>query len=301
MNGTITCNELKQRMANGAVVIDVLTPEDYADCHMSGAINACIYEVVFLDRIAECVPDRGTELVLYDATGAKLSATSARERLKQAGYTNVSILEGGLSAWCSAGLPVDKSKQGGIAEPALQDGVYHVDVEKSTLEWGGRNLNNRHSGRITIQSGELVIHDGKLSEGNIVLDMNSITNLDIQDPGWRDLLIRHLKSADFFSVESFPTASFQLTGWEPKDEGSPEAPHGIAVGKLTIRDVSCPISVPAIVAPQSDSSIKAHAAFDIDRTFWNVSYGSARLYERLGMHLVHDIISPELFVLAWRT
>jgi polyisoprenoid-binding protein YceI len=137
-----------------------------------------------------------------------MSATSAQERLKEAGYTNVSILEGGLSAWCSAGLPVDASEQGGVAEPTFQDGVYHVDVEKSSLEWGGRNLNNRHFGRISIQSGELVIHDGKLSEGNIVLDMRNLTNLDLQDPDWRDLLIRHLKSADFFSVERFPTASF---------------------------------------------------------------------------------------------
>jgi rhodanese-related sulfurtransferase len=301
MNYTITCNELKQRMANGAVVIDVMTPEDYAACHLPGAINACIYEVVFLDKVAELVPDRDTELVVYDATGAKLSATSARERLKQARYTKVSLLEGGLSAWCSAGLPVDKSKQGGVAEPTLQDSVYKIVAEKSTLEWGGRNLNNRHCGRISIQGGELVIHEGKLSEGNIVMDMRSLTNLDVQDSGWSDLLIRHLKSADFFSVERFPTASFRLTGWEPQNGVSPEVPQGIAVGKLTIRDVTRSISVPAIVAPQTDGSIKAHAAFDIDRTLWNVSYGSSRLYERLGMHLVHDIISPELFVLARRS
>jgi hypothetical protein len=52
------------------------------------------------------------------------------------------------------------------------------------------------------------------------------------------------------------------------------------------------------MSQEDDGSIKAHAALDIDRTFWNVRYGSGKLYERLGMHLVHDLISLELFVVA---
>jgi rhodanese-related sulfurtransferase len=285
-------------MAAGAVVVDVMTPEDYAACHIEGAQNACLYEMVFLERIAECVPDRGTELIVYDASGTSRAAEAARERLLQAGYTAVSILEGGLAGWRLAGLPIETGDQAGRLEPMLQDGTYRVDVEKSVLEWIGRNLNNRHFGRIAILEGNLVIRGGGLSGGSIVLDMNTITNLDLQDPPWRDLLTRHLKSDDFFAVERFPASSFRLTGWEKAKDASPEAPNGIASGELTIRDVTRPISFPAIVAPQADGSIKAHAAFDIDRTLWNVCYGSVKLFERLGMHLVHDIISLELFILA---
>ena len=51
MNATIPSNEVKQRMDAGAVAIDVMTPEDYAACHVAGAQNACVYEVVFLERI----------------------------------------------------------------------------------------------------------------------------------------------------------------------------------------------------------------------------------------------------------
>lgn len=298
MNVTIPCNELKERMAAGAAVIDVMTPEDYAACHIEGADNACMYEMVFLERIAECVPDRGTELVVYDSSGTTRAAETARERLLQAGYTAVSILEGGLAGWRSAGLPVETGDQASLSEPKLQDGTYRIDVEKSTLEWIGRNLNNRHIGRIAIQEGNLVIREGRPSGGSIVLDMTAIINLDLQDPTWRDLLIRHLKSDDFFAVERFPTASFRLNGWEEAKEASPEAPNGIASGELTIRDVTRPISFPAIVAPQADGSIKTHAAFDIDRTLWNVCYGSGKLFERLGMHLVHDVISLEMFLQA---
>lgn len=298
MNATISCKDLKERMAAGAIVIDVMTPEDYAACHLAGAINACIYEVVFLERVAAGVLNRTAELVVYDATGSKNAALLARERLLRAGYGNVAVLEGGLSAWRSAGLPVETGVQGAVIESKSPDGTYRVDAEKSTLEWIGRNLNNRHHGRISIQSGEIVIQGGIPSGGKIVLNMKTVSNLDLQDPAWHDMLLNHLKSEDFFAVERFPTASFRLTGWKKGEGESPEAPKGIATGDLTIRDVTRPVSVPAIVAPQTDGSIKAHAIFDLDRTLWDASYGSVKLYERLGMHLVHDLVSLELFLLA---
>ncbi|TWJ17575.1 YceI family protein [Geobacter argillaceus] len=300
MSVILSCNELVHRIDAGAVVIDVMTPEEYAIRHVAGAKNVCIYEMVFLDHIAEQVPDRDTELIVYDATGTTRSAELARERLLQAGYADVSILSGGLAAWRDAGLPVEADEQAFVTEPELRDGTYRIDNEKSTLEWIGRNLNKRHYGRITIQAGELVIANGKLSTGNIVLDMTTISNLDLQDPGWRDMLIRHLISDDFFAVERYPTSSFTLNGWEAQVGASPEAPQGIVTGELTIKDVTRPISFPATVAPQQDGSIQAHAAFDIDRTLWNICYGSCRMFEHLGMHLVHDMISLELFVVARR-
>jgi hypothetical protein len=53
-----------------------------------------------------------------------------------------------------------------------------------------------------------------------------------------------------------------------------------------------------MVAPQQDGTFKAQAALDIDRTLWGACYGSGKLYERLGMHLVNDLISVELFIVA---
>jgi rhodanese-related sulfurtransferase/polyisoprenoid-binding protein YceI len=299
MSNIITCEELKQLIGKGAVVVDVMTPEDFAACHLAGASNACVYEMVFLDRIAECAPGRETELIVYDQTGTTRTAEVARERLLRAGYSKVSILSGGLSAWREAGLPVEKG-EGEICEPLPGDGSYRIDPENSRLEWIGRNLNNRHFGRIDIQEGDLVIAGGRLSAGSIVLDMNTISNLDQQDPVWRDMLITHLKSDDFFGVKQFPLASFTLAGWEEQEVALSEALNGSVTGDLSIRDVTRRVSFPAIVAPQPDGSIKAHAAFDIDRTLWNVNYGSCRLFERLGMHLVHDLISLELFVVAHR-
>ena len=51
-------------------------------------------------------------------------------------------------------------------------------------------------------------------------------------------------------------------------------------------------------APQEDGTLKAQAVFNLDRTLWNVHYGSGKLFERLGMHLVNDLISIEMFIVA---
>ena len=189
MSANMSSNELMQRIHEGAVVVDVMTPEEYATCHVTGAKNACIYEMAFLDHIAEQIPDRNTELIVYDATDTTRSAGLARERLQKAGYTNVSVLAGGLAAWRNAGLPVEADELAVVTELELRDGTYRLDKEKCTLEWIGRNLNKRHYGRIAIQTGELAIAEGRLTAGNIVLDMTTISNLDLQDETYRRMLV----------------------------------------------------------------------------------------------------------------
>ena len=128
--------------------------------------------------------------------------------------------------------------------------------------------------------------------------MKTITNLDLQDESWRTMLIRHLKSEDFFDVELFPTVTFELRGAAAIAACTPGTPNIEIAGVLTIRESAHSICFPAIVAAQGDRSIKAQATFSFDRTLWNVCYGSGKLYERLGMHLVHDLISIELFIVA---
>jgi polyisoprenoid-binding protein YceI len=298
MNVIITAHELQQLIASNSVsLIDVLLPEDYACRHIAGAGNACVYEMVFLDRISECVPNLERAVVVYDDSGTTLAARTAKEKLERAGYRNVAILEGGLQAWQAAGFAVESCVP--LPPPAaVRDGVYRIDVEKSAVEWTGRNINNRHHGRIAVSGGECVLANGRPVSGSFVLDMKTITNLDLQDEGWRDMLLRHLKSEDFFDVERYPTATFVLRGATPIDEATPGTPNMEIAGALTIKEMIRSITFPAMVAAQADGTLKAQATFSLDRTLWNVSYGSGKLYERLGMHLVNDLISIELFIVA---
>lgn len=154
MTTTISCTELNHQLHAGAslLVIDILPPEEYCASHLPGAVNACVYEMVFLDRMAELAPDLSVPLVLYDATGTTRTAVTAREKLLTAGYRDVRILEGGLAGWCAASYPLEQT--GGLqSEPQIPDGTYLLDPLASVLEWTGRNINNRHYGRIPVQGG----------------------------------------------------------------------------------------------------------------------------------------------------
>jgi rhodanese-related sulfurtransferase len=293
---TISCSALHD-VPLDTVVIDVMTPEAYAACHIAGAANACIYEVVFLEKVQEAIADRDRRIVVYDASGSTQAAVLACRRLSEAGYRNVAVLEGGLAAWRSAGLPVETGTAAS-SEPQLQDGRYLIDTEKSVLEWIGRNLNNRHLGRIALTEGELVVRGGTMTDGRVVADMTSIGNSDLTDATWREILLKHLKSDDFLAVERHPTARFELTEWTQRPGAAAEVITGIAAGNLTVREVSAPVRFPATLSPQPDGSLKAHALLDIDRTLWRVNYGSAKLFEQLGMHLVDDIVTLELFIVA---
>jgi polyisoprenoid-binding protein YceI len=297
MKTTITVHELLPLIKSGTVsLIDVLLPEDFACRRIPGAGNACVYEMVFLERIAECVPDPERLVVVYDDSGTTQAARTAREKLERSGYHNVMILEGGVQAWQAAGFPLESDMP--VSSPVMQDGVYLIDTEKSVVEWTGRNINNRHYGRIALSGGDVVISNNLPVSGRFVLDMNRLANLDLQDEGWRGMLHRHLKSDDFFDVERYPSAVFQLQGAAPIAGATPGTSNVEINGTLTIRDTTRPLCFTAMVVPQEDGSLKAQAALDLDRTAWGVCYGSGRLYERLGMHLVNDLISIELFVVA---
>ena len=301
MATTITCQELNKRLAGGdsLFVIDVLPSEEYATRHLPGAFNACVYEMVFQSNIAKLAPDHAVTLVLYDDSGTTMAATTAREKLLSAGYMDVRVLTGGLAAWAAAGYPVELAKPLPL-RPVLKDGIYRLDPSASVLEWIGRNINNRHYGRIPIKSGEVVISNGELSLGEITLEMSGISNLDLQDEDYRQMLVNHLKSDDFFAIDRYPVASIVMRSWQPIVGATPGTPDHNVQGELTIKGVTRPLTFQVSLALQEDGTLKAQAAFDIDRTAWNITYGSGRLFEKLGMHLVHDRIDIEFFIIARR-
>lgn len=298
MTATITVEDLKRLLEeDDALLIDVMLPEDYAQRHIEGATPACVYEMVFLDRIMELAPDKERPLVVYDSSGTTLAARTAREKLLRAGYHKVAVLEGGLRAWQAAGCAVAYAEET-LSVPTVAEGTYLIDAAQSVVEWTGRNINNRHYGRIAIASGEVVLEKGLPISGRFELDMTTITNLDLQDEGWRAMLLRHLNSDDFFDVVQYPTATFTLIGSTPRAACTPGTPNTEISGSLTIKETSRLISFPAVIAIQEDGSIKAQAELSFDRTLWDVCYGSGKLYERLGMHLVNDLVSVELFITA---
>ena len=91
-NGDITIDELKNKVFQGAILIDVRSQQEYREGHLQGAINIPDFEIV--NRIQREVPKRNQLIILYCQYGGR--SKTASQIIKKIGYTNVYNLYGGL-------------------------------------------------------------------------------------------------------------------------------------------------------------------------------------------------------------
>ncbi len=282
------------------VIVDTLPEEHYRSAHLPGAQNACVYQVIFLDRMAEIVPDKGGLVVLYGSSERSLEALVAAEKLARAGYGNVFALAGGMKSWREMGGRLEGDAPGVVIETAglrLEDRLYKVDTEKSVIEWVGRNPNTRHFGTLRLSEGSISIRDGSIT-GSFTLDMQSIVNHSLAGDPLREVLEAHLASDDFFFVQRFPMARFTIQSGHFVEEPTLSAPNVRVMGDLELRGLKRDIAFDATLNNLADGAFVAEAHFDIDRTQWEIIYGSSRYFEHLGMHLVFDLISIQLHIMA---
>jgi polyisoprenoid-binding protein YceI len=130
------------------------------------------------------------------------------------------------------------------------------------------------------------------------INRNSIENMSLKGDDLQPVLVAHLKSEDFFLVKLFPSAKLFINGGKLTEAPHLSSPNYEIDGTLDVRGVKANLSFPTTIAKTENNRLKAEAHFDMDRTRWNVIYGSARYFEYLGMHLVFDLISFEVKILT---
>jgi polyisoprenoid-binding protein YceI/rhodanese-related sulfurtransferase len=289
-------DELLARLkgGNAPLVIDVLPEEEFERMHLPGAKNACVYNVTFLEDVGKLMPDRGRAIVLYGSSNRNLASATAAEKLVGVGYTDVADYRGGLADWRAAGQPVEGDSSKAPPEARPREGKHRIDLDKSRIEWTGRNLTGAHMGTLKLSAGEIEIENGQPVRGEFTLEMSSIANTDLEDGEMRKMLMAHLKSDDFFDVARFPTAELHISKITSVPEAKPGSPNAEVTGELTLKGVRRAITFSAMLGVTPDGLLAADAHFDIDRTQWNVLYGSGKFYEMLGKHLVNDEISLAL-------
>ena len=211
-------------------------------------------------------------------------------------------------AACSGAPESDEAQVGDaqeVQETSAEAATYNADLTASKVEWVGTKTTGRHNGTVNLSSGSLKVEGGNVVGGEFVMDMTSITDLDLEGE-WKEKLEGHLKSGDFFKVDEFPTATFVLTGAEATSEVIAENPeentaeidqykvtnptHMIS-GNLTIRGITRGITFPAKVT-MTDNGVTAIAKFNINRKDWDLKWeyppGEAVLNNtiHLGINLV---------------
>lgn len=165
-----------------------------------------------------------------------------------------------------------------------------VDAAASSVNWEGAKMTETvHTGAISLTEGSLSVKDGKLEAGSFTLDMNTITSTDLTDTAMANKLIGHLKSADFFLTDSFPTAKFEITG-----VAAATSPDSAQIsGNLTIKGVTNGISFPAKVAV-SDSTVDASARITFNRNDWGITWGGSKTDKSIMDMLKNNLIKDEI-------
>lgn len=176
--------------------------------------------------------------------------------------------------------------QAGAAEKTKASGnKYTIVPTASEVRWLGKKVTGQHNGTIQIKNGELTASKGALTGGTVVIDMPTIKVLDIKDPKSNDSLTGHLKSNDFFGVEEYPISTFTIK--EVKPASGKDGNYKIS-GDLMIKGATHPVSFPAQVTI-NDKTIKASAkGITIDRTLYNIRYGSGKFFDNLGDKVIDD-------------
>ena len=172
-----------------------------------------------------------------------------------------------------------------------------VDASKSLLNWKGKKVTGEHVGTVKVSKGVLTVEGNKLVGGSFDIDMKSIVNTDLTDESYNAKLIGHLKSDDFFSVEKNPVSTFKITKVAPIAGAKAGEPNYTITGDLTIKGTTNPLTFPATVKLDGNKA-DVTAKLTIDRTKYNIKYGSKNFFEGLGDKAIHDDFDIDLSLVA---
>ena len=175
--------------------------------------------------------------------------------------------------------------------PEKVDGTYSIDTKKSIVKWKGAKLTGEHKGTINIDNGSLQIDNGKITGGSFEIDMNSLKNEDL-DGEYRTKLETHLKSDDFFGAEKHPKAKFVITDVKHQDNDK-----YLVTGDLTIKSTTKKMEFPATIKAEGENVV-ANAQITVDRSDYDVRYGSKSFFDNLGDKVIYDDFNLDVTLVA---
>ncbi len=163
-----------------------------------------------------------------------------------------------------------------------------VDVSSSKIHWLAKKITGQHEGNINIKSGNLIISPkGKLVGGTFTIDMNSIVCTDITNEEYNKKFIGHITTGDFFETDKFPTAVFVMTKFDGKN----------VTGNLTLHGITKLITFPAKVS-STTTSVTATASIPVDRTEFNIKYGSKKFFDSIGDKAIDDVFTLDVTLVS---
>lgn len=164
-----------------------------------------------------------------------------------------------------------------IASTPVKKEKKSIKTAESTVTWKGYKVTGSHYGAIDLKEGFLVFEGDKLKGGEFVVDMATLSSQDLQGE-YKDKLDGHLKSDDFFGTDKHATSKLVFTKVAASGKNSYKV-----TGDLTIKGKTNPVSFDVSVYGS-----KATATMKIDRSKYDVKYGSGSFFDNLGDKTIYD-------------
>lgn len=177
-----------------------------------------------------------------------------------------------LSAAACAKDPTAGKTEAAVAAPqevkAAPEAAKTLDVDTAASKIGfvGAKVTAQHVGVFKDFSGKLALASGKLAGGKVEFEVKADSMIV---DGGLEKLEGHLKSADFFDVEKFPTARFVST--EIKEGSDVEGMNHTVTGNLELRGTTKSVTFPAAISI-GDDAVKAKTEFGINRKDFGIEY-----------------------------
>ncbi|MCZ4695554.1 YceI family protein [Ancylomarina euxinus] len=157
-----------------------------------------------------------------------------------------------------------------------------LNLDKSKVVWTGKKVTGEHSGTVMLKSGNLMMKGTKIIGGEFVMDMGSIANTDITDEKYRGKLEEHLKSEDFFGVTKYPESKFVIKESKNLKDGKL-----LVKGEVSIKGITKPLEF-EVNSHQHGDSHHMSGLIVIDRTQFDIKYGSGSFFDNLGDKTIHN-------------
>ena len=166
-----------------------------------------------------------------------------------------------------------------IANIAPKPIPYKINPTESKVEWFASKVTGKHNGTVGVKSGTLEFEGEKLMAGKFEIDMTTLAVTDLQGE-WGAKLLGHLKSDDFFSVEKFNSATLVV-----KNAALLSAGVYTVTADMTIKGITKEVVFNALV---NQSGGTATADIKLDRTDFDIRYGSGKFFPNIGDKMIHD-------------
>jgi polyisoprenoid-binding protein YceI len=153
-------------------------------------------------------------------------------------------------------------------------------------------------GLVKFANGTAETNGKTFTGGNFDIDMTSISCTDLPAGEYNDKLIGHLKSDDFFATEKFKTANLNIKSVTAIKNAKAGADNYTVTANLTIKGISKEITFPANVFISKEGELIANANFDIDRTLYDIKYGSKNFIEGIGDKAIDDKFNVKIRIVA---